>query len=142
MSSVRSHRGLTLVELLAAIVILSAMAAAAVSVQRDATSAARHAQHTNEALHVLDRWRSLPVSSNQQDKWSWTDEDGVTWSVRIGTAGQDNANVGKGNLELNTTPWEVIVVERFDAVTGLPAEALRVSRLSHEPVATIKPGGV
>ncbi|MCA9304924.1 MAG: type II secretion system protein [Phycisphaerales bacterium] len=148
MRSIKSHHGLTLVELLAAIIILSAMAAAAVSVQRDATSAARRAQRTNDALDVLQRCRSLPpqhstsIPPSQQHEWSWTDEDGVTWLVRVDTSGQESANDESHDHDLDAIPWETIVVDRFDATSGLTVEALRVSRLSHETTASTDPGGV
>lgn len=126
MSRMRTRPGLTLVELLAAAVILSAMAAAAVSVQRDAATAAASARQRNQALDVLELWRSISV--DQQSDWHWNDAQNAAWRVRIEPDSNGSPEPRRDAGDLESLPWESVIVERRDATVGDFIEALRLYR--------------
>lgn len=81
-----SRHGLTLVELLAAAVILSAISAAGVSIVRDSAAAAERALSLQLARAALERWDRETDWATDADKardWRWLDQAGRTWRVRV-----------------------------------------------------------
>jgi len=79
MTTVR--RALTLIELLAATAILSAVAAAGAALTTDARLGAASAQRQLAALEALGRWRLRDTS--RDEPWSWTDDEGAPWRMRV-----------------------------------------------------------
>ncbi len=139
-----ARRGLTLVELLAALVILSAVSAAGVSILRESTAAARRASLLLDAMAVLEQWEqethAEKASVESTSTWLWTDAAGRHWRVREDQAEGPFAAAasldGPGEessapIELN---WREIVVEvALDEAAGGFEEALRRKKISRTP---------
>jgi len=81
----RFRKGLTLLELLAAVIVFSMVAAAGVSVVREATSSGDAWRHSSRALDVLEEWRREHEQGASQDEvpieWLTTEVSGVRWRV-------------------------------------------------------------
>lgn len=110
-----TRRGLTLIELLAATMILSAVVAAGVAVLKEARAAMPDERATREALSVLERWR---VESRQEpdEPWQWASPEGERWRVRVEEPdaqpdADDHDDADPLRLKLQ---WAVIRVERSD----------------------------
>ncbi len=128
-----SRRGLTLIELLAATVILSMLAAAAVSVQRDASRAAARARLTEQAVDVVERWLGLPTAPHappdqrEAGDWSGADERGRWWRIRV-EAEVEPTDLTDDNPWSLDGPWESIIVETATGPDEAFVEALRLRR--------------
>ncbi len=79
------RQGLTLVEVLAAVTLLSVVAAACISILRDATGAAATIPLEAEARQVLSAWsiRTTVEQPGEQSPvpWTWTAPSGNEWSI-------------------------------------------------------------
>lgn len=126
-----AHRhGLTLLELLAATVILSAVAAMGATLLRDAREAAGRSAVSMAAARALQRWRveERPAGASAEP-WSWSDEAGRTWRITM-TGGDDPDSSGSGtgataSMDQLSTSWRTVVVEftgdsRTSGSTGSP----------------------
>lgn len=105
-------RALTLVELLAASVILAAAGGAMASVLRDASSAARRARLQRDALLAYEAWRSADSRGHADASggpWEWRDPRGVLWRV---TMTSDPAPP-ESDDEAVALEWGAVVVEAW-----------------------------
>lgn len=131
-------RGLTLIELLAALVILSSVAAAGASILRDAAGAARRAEVQGAAIAALDRWsaEALLDGAIEKSEWTFRDEAGRDWRVRVEPG--ERAGPPRGAEEAGFDPerldaaWSTVFVELVTP-TGRPDVALTRCRLAGRP---------
>jgi len=113
------RRGLTLLELLAAVIVFSIVAAAGVSVVRAATNSGDAWRHTARAIEMMERWRAEVGQDADQGgepiEWMTTDQSGARW--RISTSDEfSGAEPEEDSRELSVGIRHVIV-ERTD-ITG------------------------
>ncbi len=102
-------RALTLVEILAAAVILAAAGAAMASVLRDASSAARRARLQRDALLAYEAWRNAADADQSRGPWEWRDPRGVLWRV---TMTNEPAPL-EGADDAVALGWGAVVVEAW-----------------------------
>jgi prepilin-type N-terminal cleavage/methylation domain-containing protein len=80
-----SKRGLTLVEMLAAVVLLSAVTGACISILQDAARTTTAMPLDLEAAAALEAWSLQPSgggeSATPPDLWAWVAPSGNEWSV-------------------------------------------------------------
>lgn len=92
-----TRSGLTLLEVLVALVVLAASASAGVLLLRDVSQAAENAEQRRGAADVIRRWSALhPVESAAEPEpgqphkempsesiapWQWTDDRGNQWTI-------------------------------------------------------------
>lgn len=101
-------RALTLVELLAASVILAAAGGAMASILRDASSAARRTSLQRDALLAYDAWRNAD-HTDVSAAWEWRDHRGVLWRVTMTTEPAPPESAG----EVIVLEWGAVVVEAW-----------------------------
>lgn len=142
-------RGLTMVEVLAATLVLAAVAASTVAALRDARGASARAALMRDALGVLERWAGVTRAADDEAPWRWTDERGRAWVVRAeridaaparggGGAGGGAAEPDEPRLDV---AWLALRVETIDAA-GAPVVALtRVRPVFAPPEAQRTDGG-
>ncbi len=112
-------RALTLVEILAASVILAAAGGAMASVLRDASAASRRASLQRDALLAYEAWR-IADSGGHADAsggpWEWRDPRGGLWRM---TMTSDPAPP-ESDDEAVALEWGAVVVEawREDSSSG------------------------
>ncbi|MEQ9617532.1 MAG: prepilin-type N-terminal cleavage/methylation domain-containing protein [Phycisphaerales bacterium] len=81
-----SRGGLSLVELLAAVIVLSIVAATGVSILREMRLAQDSWQHRSRAPEVLDQWRAEQpdaATGEVPNIWITTDDSGAQWRVSV-----------------------------------------------------------
>lgn len=82
--TMRRQPGLTLIELLAAVVILSAVAAAAARLTQETRAGVQATQLQLDAIAVMERWRlDHPELNGDTGAWSWTDENDRSWRISV-----------------------------------------------------------
>lgn len=145
-SRARWRRGLTLVELLASAVLLSAAGAAIATIVRDAGAAARRADRTRRALALYDEWRVACASSGDEAKsfatngvWEHADGDGSVWRVRVGADAQESASSVEGPTTDTSerVAWAFVIVELArdpESSSDDPVPILAIHRVAPMPV--------
>lgn len=78
----RRRKGLTLIELLAAVMILSAVAAAGVRLTTESRAAVHSVNLRLDAITALERWRAESKNLGDPEEWRWTDGAGRHWRIR------------------------------------------------------------
>lgn len=117
--------GLTLVELLAAVVILAAVAVAGAAALREARAAGESSKRMFKAVEVLERWRAVSESGVEPPPWSWTDENGHKWRVRT-----DRPDTAAAPTEAPIAArWGRDIVEAHNPATGAYETILSCRRL-------------
>lgn len=105
-------RALTLVELLAAAVILAAAGGAMASILRDASAAVSRASLQRNALLAYEAWRNADSGGHADASggpWEWRDHRGVLWRVTMTTEPAPSASAG----EAVVLEWGAVVVEAW-----------------------------
>lgn len=101
---------MTLIELLAAVAILSAVAAAGVRLVAESGAATRTFKLRIDAVAILDRWRALSSEPFDSGEWQWIDELGRTWIVRVTELPSTTAAPPQGSiLHVRSRDVEVIL---------------------------------
>lgn len=105
------RKGMTLIELLAAVAILSAVAATGVRLLTESGAATTSAKLRIDAVAILDRWRAMSTEPFDSDEWQWTDEFGRTWLVR---ATESPSTAPAQGLALRIRPRQIHVALEMD----------------------------
>lgn len=144
----RFHPGLTLVELLAALIILSAASTAGIRILRHSTGAAADAQRMLAASAVYEHWRERQLKYPDASlPWSWADTQGTTWTVAASEhrpAGTLAAAPADAQQAIQPAPgvqmqWRTITVSRGGSAGDRQASPVTFEHL--EPSVVTSPKG-
>ena len=119
-----AERGLTLLELVVATAILSAVVTAGIASLRAARESLVGDAEYLEVQPVLERWWSVRAHQTSQEDapppWEWVSDDGAKWRVHIErmepnipSESTDTEHAESFMLDLQ---WARVMVERMDAL--------------------------
>ncbi|MCA9293224.1 MAG: type II secretion system protein [Phycisphaerales bacterium] len=128
----------TLLELLAALVILSAIAGASAALLRDARAMQQDASLARDALRMLNQWEALgrpgleaaPESPPTGPIWSCRDKQNRQWCIGLQSDPDDRPTIeAQADRAVLAVDVQWLIIE-FEQPGGAPTEVLRIPRLT------------
>lgn len=130
---------MTLIELLAALMILSSATTAGMWTLRRSTAVIRESQDALDAFAVYDRWRERRISdSDAPIPWQWTDEQDRIWTVSdlpgdpagaLPSARRSNQQAPQSSTDPNALRWRQVTITLDDPRQGRPSVVMTLRGL-------------